>query len=641
MAKEFYGYVQRERPTAVNWADVSKKITDKLDQDEKQRQEEQSSVLSAAQEFETGLKELKPGEREVITPVTEQVFVSQVGYQLGDASEALKNQMLSKQISKKDYNAAMSSLKGEYNLFKTFNQNYNTSYQKYQEDVQTGDLGPVNTAAGALLEKFGQVDNLEPSYKNGRLVFQRYDGSTPKGDEMTMKDLNGLMMFKSDKFDTVTKVSNVTKAVQKASSKTSPDGKTIMLDPRNNPNFDKTVTDLSAAQFTDQGQISATNYLIQNNKGGYKRPSFDTYDPNDTETIFMTIEDGIISVVPQQIKQINSLAVKSFAEDVKGTLPFKSLYGTTSTTRTSGGKLTSIEKSSKKTLDLLSELVGSPNKKTAITAANALVSQNKNITDIDYVEDPNNPDEIVAIKVTTPTGVQTVDVANVSGATKSIRDQKEVIQDLYNYSDAVGQGGKSGIAFDDAWRISGLTSQGTNYKSTKARSFSPTPQNYSTNPGFEFKNKRGDISAIAVTSDFDYWSKDNQNVAELGFSGGNKFDANMKDYWSSLNDSSGVPDFAFKNISVASQGGNTTVTIRNKRMPISFVVPKLADAQSNADLTSSLREAMFLLKDQNPDLKGKEEYNDYYYEQVKSILETKNKNAFKEWARLNNNLDKQ
>ena len=49
---------------------------------------------------------------------------------------------------------------------------------------------------------------------------------------------------------------------------------------------------------------------------------------------------------------------------------------------------------------------------------------------------------------------------------------------------------------------------------------------------------------------------------------------------------------------------------------------------------------MFLLKDQNPDLKGKDEYNDYYYEQVKRILNTTNPNAFQEWAILNANLDK-
>lgn len=464
MAKEFYGYVQRERPTAVNWADVSKKITDKLDQDEKQRQEEQSSVLSAAQEFETGLRELKPGEREVITPVTEQVFVSQVGYQLGDASEALKNQMLSKQISKKDYNAAMSSLKGEYNLFKTFNQNYNTSYQKYQEDVQTGDLGPVNTAAGALLEKFGQVDNLEPSYKNGRLVFQRYDGSTPEGDEMTMKDLNGLMMFKSDKFKTTEEVSDVSKAVQKASSRTV-EGRLIIEDPEKNPKFKEALNKLSASKFTDQGQIRAANYLVQDNLSGYKRVSFENYDPNDTETIFMTIKDGIPSVVPQQIEKVNQDAIKSFSEAVRGTLPFESVVRK-ETPKT--GPVSAVSKLKSGT-DFVKSVNNVLTTGTDFQSSMSSIATTLGADDVNYELDEDGEISAYIFDFPEKSKLQRT-IVNVKRNGEPISNEK-ITQDLYSiYQKATND--KS--SFTDVWSRSNITTT-TNYNPGKTEVFKANP----------------------------------------------------------------------------------------------------------------------------------------------------------------------
>ena len=459
MAKEFYGYVERERPTAVNWSDVTKKITDKLEEGEKARLEERSGVISAAKELEEGIEGLKGSER-----ASHQVFVSNVGYSLANANEALKDQMLSKEISQKDYNIAYADLKGQYNLFKSFNQNYNTSYQKYQKGVQTGDMGPVNSAAGDLLERFGQVDNLEPKFQNGRLVFQRYDGNNqPIGESMTMKDLNGLMLFKSDKFDTTTKVSNVSKAVQKASSKTSADGRTTILDPRNNPNFEKTVEDLSAAQFTDQGQISATNYLIQNNKSGYKKVNFDTYDSNDTESIFMTIKDGIISVVPEQIEKINEDAIKAFAEDVKGTLPFESVSGVGSDKGQAA-----VDK-----LKTGSDFVKSVNNVlttgTDFQSSMSSIATTLGADDVNYELDQNG--EITAYVFDFPekSKIQRT-IVNVRQNGQPISNEK-ITQDLYSiYQKATND--KS--SFTDVWRKSNITTT-TDYNPGKAEVFKADP----------------------------------------------------------------------------------------------------------------------------------------------------------------------
>ena len=640
---EYFGYVQRAQPTQVNWSEVSKKITDKIDEAEQEKATETAAALKGSSDIADDIKNLKTTNR-----TSGRNFIGNVGYLLGDVNEQLKVAAQTGQIGAKDLTLQQDAINGQLQLFTNWSNDYAKRYAGYEALTNPS---PVSQASAALMQSYDFVGDLEPAWEDGQLKFYKYDPATGQRkagvQPLSITDLNALTYHNKESTDFNERLKDVTTSLKQKlpSTTTSPSGIVTTVDPRQNTNFEPTLRKSAEAEFNSVGAIKAANYLVQS--GLNTEVSYEPYDAAKAGagTIFLKIDPVTNQpvVVDQQKDSIQQKARDEFYNSLDASFGVKVTRKTPpkSTTSGPGGKLTSIEKSSKKTLDLLNQLVGSSDKKTAVTAANALVSQNKNITDIDYVEDPNNPDEILAFQITTPTGVQTVDIANISGTTKSMRDEKDVIQDLYNYSDAVGQQGKSGVAFDDAWKISGLTSQGTAYKPTRARSFSPVPQNYSASPGFEFKDRKGGLTSISVSSDLDYWSKDNTNVAQLGYSGPNKFNATMQDYWSSLNDSNGVPDFAFKNMTVNTpQGGNTSVTITNKRMPISFVVPKLADAQSNADLTSALREAMFSLKDQNPDLKGKDEYNDYYYEQVKTILNTKNPDAFKEWARLNANLDK-
>lgn len=456
MAKEFYGYVERERPTAVNWSDVTKKITDKLEEGEKARLEERSGVISAAKELEEGIEGLKASER-----ASQQVFVSNVGYSLANANEALKDQMLAKEISQKDYNIAYADLKGQYNLFKSFNQNYNTSYQKYQKGIQSGDYQAVNMAMGDLLQKFGQVDDLEPKFQNGRLVFQRYDSSNqPIGDPMTMKDLNGLMLFEPDKFDATAEVADVSKTIQKGASKTV-DGKTIILDPSANPNFNEALKDLSASKFADQGQIRAANYLVQDNVSGYKKVSFDTYDPNNTETIFMTMKDGIASVVPQQIEKVNKDAIESFSEAVRGTLPFESVV------RTESDKTGTVREVSK--LKSGTDFVKSVN--NVLTSGTDFQSSMSSIAttlgadDVNYVLDQNGEINAYVFDFPEKSKVKRT-VVEVKRNGQPVSNEK-ITEELYKiYTKQTTD--KS--SFSDVWKRSNIVST-TDYKPGKAEVF--------------------------------------------------------------------------------------------------------------------------------------------------------------------------
>lgn len=641
---EYFGYVERDKPIAVDWSKVTQQITTKLDEAEQKKATETAAALKGSKNIADDIKNLKASNR-----TSGRNFVGNVGYLLGDVNEQLKLAAQTGQIGAKDLVLQQDALKGQLELFNVWSSDYAKRYAGYEALTNPS---PVSQASAALMQSYDFVGDLEPTWEDGQLKFYKYDPNSPTGARiggnqakpLSITDLNALTYHNKESVDFNERLKDVTTSLKQKlpSTTTSAGGIVTTVDPRQNPNFEPTLRKSAEAEFNSVGSIKAANYLVQT--GLNTEVSFDPYDAAKAGagTIFLEIDPVTNQpvVVSQQKNAIQQKARDEFYKSIDASFGVKT---TSKTPPKPSGNLTTIQKSSKKTLDLLNQLVGSSDKKSAVTAANALVSQNKNILDIDYIEDPNNPNEIKGYKITTPTGVQTIDVADTSGTTKSMRDEKDVIQDLYNYSDAVGQQGKSGVAFDDAWKISGLTSQGTSYQPTRARSFSPAAENYSQDPGFLFKNKNKQTSTIPVTSDLDYWSKDNTNVPGLGFSGANKFDANMEDYWTLVSDGAGVPSFAAGTLSVSKNPQKpelTVVAVTNKRMPIEFVVPKLTDAKSNADLTSALREAMFLLKDQNPDLKGKDEYNDYYYEQVKRILNTTNPNAFQEWAILNANLDK-
>jgi len=606
----YYKYQKRDEPQLLDWDGVTKTLSDKVMKPIEDERKAKGQAAKLAQELGDYESKITKGAKGVKNQ--NEFFGSSIqliGKVNADLANAYKQGK--GEISAQEYNIQAQSLKSQYELFKNYQTKYLDRYEEYIKNVS--ENGNIQNAFAESVEGFGDLKNLKLEYKDGRLVLQRFDDLGDRtGEGQSIESLIGLTSFENSKFDNKA-INDAKKTLTSVYQDTF--GNTTVSDPTQNPTFDEALEGQVEAMLNGDHQI--VEYLM--GPGGYNKiETFKDFDPSQTGVIYMNTNDnGVPQIVPEQRDTIIAAARETLKNQLLGLMPRKE----TTKTESKGSKPTAKEVGASNTIKILNDLVTSSDLNEAGTAANAIVQQNNSIRAIDPVVSNG---KVVKYKI------------NVNGSNVDIdvqgKNSQEIIKDIYNLTDKSGAGSANiGINFDTAWKGSKISSKdAADFTTTEAFSFSPTAEDYSdlrmdaTNTKNQYK---GDIN-----SDLGYWS---QSKVDLNKS--------MKHYWKTITDQgSNLPNFLYQTAEITDFNGGVKVKSKNKRMPIDFAVPTLGSPQDNADLTSSLREALFNLQQENPQLKGAPEYNDYFYEKVKEILNNKNPNAFTAWAAFGDNsqLDK-
>ena len=454
---EYFGYVERDKPIAVDWSKVTQQITTKLDEAEQKKATETAAALKGSKNIADDIKNLKASNR-----TSGRNFVGNVGYLLGDVNEQLKLAAQTGQIGAKDLVLQQDALKGQLELFNVWSSDYAKRYAGYEALTNPS---PVSQASAALMQSYDFVGNLEPTWEDGQLKFYKYDPNSPTGARiggnqakpLSITDLNALTYHNKESVDFNERLKNVTTALKQKlpSTTTSAGGLVQTVDPRLNPNFEGTLRKSAEAEFNSVGSIKAANYLVQT--GLNTEVSFDPYDANraSTGTIFLEIDPVTNQpvVVSQQKDAIQQKARDEFYKSLDASFGVKQTQkpgGQTST------KVTQDQNDARDRIRNINNFLTSTNSSTRQTGMFAY-AQAIGAEDIDFKTKTINGQEVITeyeIKLPNQNPL-TVDLYDQAGKKRSTQ---EVISDFYSIE-------KPKPAFSDEWKATGLTNiSGDQYK---------------------------------------------------------------------------------------------------------------------------------------------------------------------------------
>jgi len=480
---EYFGYVERDKPIAVDWSKVTQQITTKLDEAEQKKATETAAALKGSKNIADDIKNLKASNR-----TSGRNFVGNVGYLLGDVNEQLKLAAQTGQIGAKDLVLQQDALKGQLELFNVWSSDYAKRYAGYEALTNPS---PVSQASAALMQSYDFVGNLEPTWEDGQLKFYKYDPNSPTGARiggnqakpLSITDLNALTYHNKESVDFNERLKNVTTALKQKlpSTTTSAGGLVQTVDPRLNPNFEGTLRKSAEAEFNSVGSIKAANYLVQT--GLNTEVSFDPYDANraSTGTIFLEIDPVTNQpvVVSQQKDAIQQKARDEFYKSLDASFGVKQTQkpgGQTST------KVTQDQNDARDRIRNINNFLTSTNSSTRQTGMFAY-AQAIGAEDIDFKTKTINGQEVITeyeIKLPNQNPL-TVDLYDQAGKKRSTQ---EVISDFYSIE-------KPKPAFSDEWKATGLTNiSGDQYKTEASDYFTADAGDKDPNVKISTSNNR-------------------------------------------------------------------------------------------------------------------------------------------------------
>jgi hypothetical protein len=165
--KSYFGYVEREADSYVNWADVGRTITNTVDEIDRVRTEKKAAIDAAYKEGLEFINDQPKGENEEVTGLT-----MDLAYNSAENLKIQYNLLKSGKLQTKDFAAYVQTqndnVKGFYETVGTIQQ----SFKERQDRMKAEDSQDIELYAGEELEKYGKLSNLQAFYNvNGSLTF--------------------------------------------------------------------------------------------------------------------------------------------------------------------------------------------------------------------------------------------------------------------------------------------------------------------------------------------------------------------------------------------------------------------------------------------------------------------------------------
>ena len=171
----YYKYAEREANSQINWAEVSKGLSDTIIQVDKDRQAKKAAIDAATREDMTKLANGPKGENTTASEWTINYANDMMNYRL-----SLDKLLKSGQMKLSDYQVAAQNSVDATNLVFTLAQEYQDQYKVVMDRSRSGESSRLEPELAALNESFANISNTVPTINstNGMVYL-----STPEAGE--------------------------------------------------------------------------------------------------------------------------------------------------------------------------------------------------------------------------------------------------------------------------------------------------------------------------------------------------------------------------------------------------------------------------------------------------------------------------
>ncbi|MBT7350792.1 hypothetical protein HN803_08520, partial [candidate division WWE3 bacterium] len=302
-------YQQRDKDHYVNWAAITKEMTDFLNEEVADRETQRANLDKDSREFQEKLSNVEQGEHAGINEFT-------LDYANNATQQSLMQDRLLKngQLSLKDYNIARANLKqGTTELF-----SLSEKYQKvYKEMMGNPNLAQQSMYELSLVEGFTNftknrafINPLTGNVSIGELTYE--DGvGTLSGDSSDYTSVGSLNFALSSQITKWNEKQFTTSLGEWAKKYERVGGPTLTIDDiRNNPKYDSALKDFIESQLTDPTAIAS---ILADYRGG--KYGFTTDPKKQDEYTILLIDNPDQPSSGQRVASFDSEIGKKQRED--------------------------------------------------------------------------------------------------------------------------------------------------------------------------------------------------------------------------------------------------------------------------------------------------------------------------------------
>jgi hypothetical protein len=171
----YYKYAERDANSQINWAEVSKGLSDTILQVDRDRQAKKAAIDAATREAMTTLADAPKGENTTASEWTINYANDMMNYRL-----TLDRLLKSGQMKLSDYQVSAQNSVDATNLVFTLAQEYQNQYKVVMDRSAAGESSRLEPELAALNESFANISNTVPTINstNGMVYL-----STPETGE--------------------------------------------------------------------------------------------------------------------------------------------------------------------------------------------------------------------------------------------------------------------------------------------------------------------------------------------------------------------------------------------------------------------------------------------------------------------------
>ena len=153
----YYKYAEREASSQINWAEVSKGLTDTITQVDKDRQAKKAAIDEATRKDMLTLADAPKGENTTASEWTIKYANDMMNYRL-----TIDRLLKSGKMSLRDYQVAAQNSKDSTNLVFTISKEYQDEYKSIMDRKRAGDSSRFEVEMAALNESLANISSTVP-----------------------------------------------------------------------------------------------------------------------------------------------------------------------------------------------------------------------------------------------------------------------------------------------------------------------------------------------------------------------------------------------------------------------------------------------------------------------------------------------
>ena len=199
----YYKYAEREANSQINWAQISKGLSDTITQIDKDRQAKKAAIDESTREAMLQLADGPKGENTTASEWTIKYANDMMNYRL-----TIDRLLKSGQMSLKDYQVAAQNSKDSTNLLFTIAQEYQDEYKTIMDRKKTTESSVWEAEMAAHNESLANLASTTPyiNSTNGMVFLSNPktgpDGVEQMGDNyVSLQALRNRIKFKIDRYD--------------------------------------------------------------------------------------------------------------------------------------------------------------------------------------------------------------------------------------------------------------------------------------------------------------------------------------------------------------------------------------------------------------------------------------------------------